>query len=253
MGYLMAAKVQFIRLKLVAGKGPFGYTYFMPDAQTIYELRTACHKPGCPVCALVQRAGARYIEGTFNESMLDPSIRQKLVDSMGFCYEHTWQSIDLKLSEALGHAILYQDLIKYINKTIQENGNLPGKQLAAALDRAAACPACQIEEETLERVTDSLAAALKGEDFVDEYRFSGGLCLPHLKRLLPALDNKRQAIVLEHQQARLEGLKTELAEFIRKSDYRFRDEIIGEEGDSYKRAADLVKGKHRAENKKDLK
>ena len=225
----------------------------MPDAQTIYELRAACHKPGCPVCALVQRAGARYIEGTFNESMLDPSIRQKLVESMGFCYEHTWQSIDLKLSEALGHAILYKDLIKKISSTLEEDGNLAGKQLADALDRATACPACKIEEETLVRVLDSLAVALKGADFVSEYQLSGGLCLPHLKRLLPLLDSKHQAVVLEYQRARLDHLKTELAEFIRKSDYRYRDEIIGGEGDSYKRAADLVKGKHRAENKKDLK
>ncbi len=43
-----------------------------------------------------------------------------------------------------------------------------------------------------------------------------------------------------------------LAEFIRKSDYRFRDEAIGKEGDSYKRAADMIKGKHRLAEKKDF-
>ena len=113
----------------------------MPDAQTIYELRLACKKPGCPVCALVQRAGARYIEGTFNESMLDPDIRQKLAETMGFCYEHTWQSIDLKLSEALGHAILYQDLVKHVLSTIAENEKNTGQQLASALDHVMGCPA----------------------------------------------------------------------------------------------------------------
>jgi hypothetical protein len=237
----------------VAGKNAFGYTYFMPDAQTIYELRTACKKPGCPVCTLVQWAGARYIEGTFNESMLDPSIRQKLVESMGFCYEHTWQSIDLKLTEALGHAILYQDLVKHVLTTITENENISGEQLSNALERSSGCPACRIEEETVERIIDSMAAALRGVDFVNEYQQSDGLCLPHLKRLLPRLDPKRQGITLSHQRAQMEKLKAELAEFIRKSDYRFRDEVIGGEGDSYKRAADLVKGKHRPENKKDLK
>ena len=73
-----------------------------------------------------------------------------------------------------------------------------------------------------------------------------------LKRLLPKLDQKRKATLLGQQQTRMESLRGELAEFIRKSDYRFRDEIIGGEGDSYKRAADMVKGKHRPENKKDL-
>ena len=90
----------------------------MPDAQTIYELRLACHKPACPVCTLIQRAGARYMEGTFNESMLDPGVRQKLVNSLGFCYEHSWQSINLKLSDSLGQAILFKDLVKDALKKI---------------------------------------------------------------------------------------------------------------------------------------
>ena len=224
----------------------------MPDAQTIYELRLACKKPGCPVCTLVQRAGARYIEGTFNESMLDPGIRQKLAESMGFCYEHTWQSIDLKLSDALGQAILYQDLVKHVLATIAENEHNSSQDLASALGRATGCPACRIEEDILERIIDSLASVLREAGFVGDFRLSNGLCLPHLKRLLPKLDQKRQVVVLGHQRARMESLKGELAEFIRKSDYRFRDEVIGGEGDSYKRAADMVKGKHRPDNKKDL-
>ena len=225
----------------------------MPNAQTIYELRLVCKKPVCPVCTLVQRAGARYIEGTFNESMLDPGIRQNLTESMGFCYEHTWQSIDLKLSEALGHAMLYQDLVKHVLSTIAENENNPGQQLASDLDLVTGCPACRIEENTLERIIDSLVAALRDPDFVGEFQQSNGLCLPHLKRLLPKLDQKRQVVVLGHQRARMESLKGELAEFIRKCDYHFRDEVIGKEGDSYKRAADMIKGKHRPDNKKDLK
>jgi hypothetical protein len=41
-------------------------------------------------------------------------------------------------------------------------------------------------------------------------------------------------------------------EFIRKNDYRFKDEVIGKEGDSYRRAAELLKGKQPPANKKDL-
>ncbi len=122
--------------------------------------------------------------------MLDPGIRQKLVESMGFCYEHTWQSIDLKLTEALGHAILYQDLVKHVLTTIAENENNSGQQLANALERSSGCPACRIEEETVERVIDSMAAALRGADFVSEFQQSDGLCLPHLKRLLPKVGPK---------------------------------------------------------------
>jgi hypothetical protein len=224
----------------------------MTEPQTIYELRLACHKQGCPICTLVQQGGALYIEGMFSENMLDPGVRQKLVGSLGFCYEHTWQSITLKLSDALGHAILYQDLVRDVMKTIMGNEKITGSQMANALRSATTCPACLIEESTLERIIDSLTSALRDKEFIAEFKRSSGLCIPHLRRLLPSLDTDRQAVVLCHQITCLEGLNSELAEFIRKSDYRFRDEVIGKEGDSYKRAADLIQGKHRLSEKKYL-
>jgi len=224
----------------------------MPDAQTIYELRLACHKPGCPVCNLIQRAGARYIEGIFNESMLDPGVRQKLVDSQGFCYEHTWQSINLKLSDALGHAILYQDLVRDAMRKITENEANGSSQLVNALTPGSTCPACRVEDATLERVIDCMVPVLRDQDFIAEFNQSTGLCIPHLKRILPKLDGNRRGVVLLHQNDCLEKLRGELAEFIRKSDYRFRDEVIGNEGDSYKRAADMISGKHRLAEKKDF-
>jgi hypothetical protein len=45
---------------------------------------------------------------------------------------------------------------------------------------------------------------------------------------------------LNHQRTCMEVLKSELAEIIRKSDHRFRDEIMGKAGDSYKRTADFL-------------
>jgi hypothetical protein len=224
----------------------------MPDAQTIYELRAAFQKPGCPICTFIQRVSARYIEGTFNESLLDPTIRQKLVDSLGFCYEHIWLSLNLKLSDALGHAILSRDLVKTTLKTIIENENNAGDRLASSLDPVATCPACRIEEATVERVIDSMKVALRDQEFITAYTQSNGLCISHLKRLLPGLDVKRRAVILDHQRICMEQLLGELSEFIRKSDYRFRDEIIGKEGDSYLRAADMIQGKRRPSEKKDL-
>jgi hypothetical protein len=224
----------------------------MPDAQTIFELRLVLHKPVCPVCTLVQRSGARYIEGMFSESMLDPAIRQKLVDSHGFCHEHTWQSINLKLSDALGQAILYEDLVNDAIKKIVENEHETGSQLARILEPLSACPACLIEEAALKRILDSLVGAFSNQEFVSEFMESSGLCFPHLQLLLPRLDGEQRAIVLGLQRTRLESLKSELALFIRKNDYRFRDEIIGNEGDAYKRAADMIQGKRQPGEKNDL-
>jgi hypothetical protein len=224
----------------------------MPDTQTSYELRLACHKPGCPICTLIQQIGARYIEGIFNESMLDPRIRLKLVASHGFCHFHTWQSITLKFSDALGQAILFQDLVKDALQKIEENMQNTGAQSAHALESVAVCPACLIEEAAMERILDALVDSISNQDFMTEFKQSSGLCIPHLRHLLPRLDGKSRAAVLDLQRIHLENLKGELAELIRKNDYRFRDEVIGKEGDSYKRTADMIVGKRKPSEKKDL-
>jgi hypothetical protein len=192
------------------------------------------------------------MEGTFAESMLDPIVRQKLVDSLGFCYEHTWESINLKLSDALGHAILFQDLLDDLMVKVEENERNAGNQHAISLKPTAVCPVCRIEQDVLERILDSIAVVLRDEGFITEFKQSNGLCIPHLMRLFPKLDRERQTAVVSHQRTCMESLKSELAEFIRKNDYRFRDEEIGKEGDSYKRSADMIYGKHRPADKKDL-
>jgi hypothetical protein len=224
----------------------------MSDAQTIYDLRIACSKPGCPVCTVTQRSTAKYIEGLLNECILDPEIREKLTDSLGLCYQHTWLSVEIKLTDALGHAILQHSLVNSSLRKLEAGGGHPGKQLAKELEPRKECPACKIDAETLERVVDSLAAGLKDPGFIADFQNAGALCLPHLRAALPKLDSHRMELVLAHQKERMSSLRDELAEFIRKNDYRFRDEAIGAEGDSYKRAADLVQGKHRPAERKDL-
>ena len=224
----------------------------MTDPQTIYEFRLACYKPGCPICTLIQRIVTRYIESTFNENLLDPALRKRLADSLGFCYEHTWQTITLKLSDALGLAILYQDLVNDVMKKIEPGKKNTENQVFTVLKPVAPCPACQVEEVALGRIVDSMALALRDQDFVAGFKQSSGLCIPHLRLLLPSLDSEMQEIVLDHQHACMESLRIELAEFIRKSDYRFRDEVYGKEGDSYKRAAEMINGKQKPAVKKDI-
>ena len=126
------------------------------------------------------------------------------------------------------------------------------EKLVTALADETDCPACLIEHETLERVIESLAHGMQNQNFEREYMKSDCLCFPHLRRLLPYLKDKQRTEILRYQHQCMKSLQDELEEFIRKSDYRFRDEVIGREGDSYKRAADMVKGKRRPTVKNDL-
>jgi len=75
---------------------------------------------------------------------------------------------------------------------------------------------------------------------------SEGLCFPHLRS---ALEKIREAAACEQllliHRARLETLESELAEFIRKNDYRFKAEGFGKEGDAWLRAVGLIAGSRR--------
>jgi hypothetical protein len=76
---------------------------------------------------------------------------------------------------------------------------------------------------------------------------SDGLCLPHLQL---ALEQVRDVSAVEKlltiQREKLEKLKNELAEFIRKSDYQLIDQGFGPEGDAWLRAVSMIAGRSKA-------
>jgi len=67
---------------------------------------------------------------------------------------------------------------------------------------------------------------------------TSGLCLPHFSRALELVeDPDRLQRLLRFQRQALRGLCDELSVLIRKHDYRFKDEGLNGEGDSWLRAA----------------
>lgn len=69
------------------------------------------------------------------------------------------------------------------------------------------------------------------------------LCFTYFLRLLQQVRTRAKFdALLGRHLAQLESLNHELAEFIRKNDYRFRDEGFGAEGDSWQRISLYVAG-----------
>jgi len=116
--------------------------------------------------------------------------------------------------------------------------------LVARLAPQAMCPACK-QAEIMERIyLDTLLNTLLGDEgLLAAYESSDGLCLPHFRQ---ALAQVRDEVVFEAlinaQRAIWERLAADLGEFIRKNDYRFRDEPLGEEGDAWLRAIAALAG-----------
>jgi hypothetical protein len=221
---------------------------------TYLDLIAACQEPGCLVCTLQGNVVAGYIRMLFHEHVNDPPSREKLRRSQGLCYEHIWLAIDTNLGNALGVAIISNDVIGKLLGDL-ENVDVKTKRFSAIkkfvggnpnrsnLAPEKRCPVCLHAGEMLERILKTLVEFVQKPELSDAIRNSDGLCLPHLRQALvmspsPEASHLLLALVLE----RWERLQSELAEFIRKNDYRFSKEGFGEERDSWLRAVAALTG-----------
>jgi len=90
----------------------------------------------------------------------------------------------------------------------------------------------------------SLVANVLDPDLAPVFNASAGLCLPHFRSAVSATSTPDTLHALvSHQSDVMAGLAAELAEFIRKHDYRFTHEAVGGEGTAYLRAIALVTGR----------
>ena len=82
---------------------------------------------------------------------------------------------------------------------------------------------------------------------------SDGLCLPHLRQVCKQVqDGAVLAELLRVELGKLENLHAELAEYIRKNDYRYIKDGFGREGNAWRRAAGLAAGGRGEKQEKEL-
>jgi hypothetical protein len=242
-----------------------------PSKHTVYyELRDACNKGGCSICTMALDTVDRYLDIVLYENVNDPQTRDAVVAARGYCNDHSWQ-LRAKSGAAFGTALMYRDVLQHV---AEESGRQPaggrraifttGRSDGGPLSRLAkltgssdadgkgrgitdphvACPACRVRERYEQIYLGVLLDHLGEEEFVQAFRRAGGLCLVHLDQASAATRHARALERLwEVQSACMQSLLDELGEFIRKHDYRFRGEGIGNEGTSWIRAIEMVAGK----------
>ena len=182
----------------------------MPDDELLEVLR----RPVCAACERAAHAGRQYLRGVLGDGVNDVQVRAAWRRDGALCAAHwrVWRALE---SPPLPTAILLYDLL--------------GAHLEAPPARPA-CPACAIATAEAKRTLRALArlrpasldAALAGEA-------RGFLCLEHLAAL-------PQGATRDRFTARLRALREELAEAIRKADYRYANEPAGPEADAWLRA-----------------
>lgn len=235
----------------------------MANNPTYFALLEACEQPGCPVCRVIQKSVERYLESLFYEQVNDSAVRRNLRKSLGFCHTHARLALDKRLGDALGVAIIYQDILGYLlkrlpaqdapelltNKMIGLVRRTPRqllerlKLVKSVLTPQERCPACQQHHRTTQRTLETLVKSLSDKNMLTSLENSEGLCISHLRLAFEQInDPKDYTALLSISRKKLESLHTELSEFIRKTDYRFQDEGFGHESDAWRRAMENVAG-----------
>jgi len=219
---------------------------------TSLDLIEACQEPGCPVCNLQQKIVTGYLRMLFHEHLNDPPSREKLRLSQGLCHTHLWLAIDSQLSNALAVAILSHDVL---GKLLQDLDALnpgskpPGRiknlrksdHSKTGLAPEKPCPACQHQAMVEEWICKVLIESIHMEELSAAIRQSEGVCLPHLRSTLAIKASaESQQILITLTRERWNALQAELAEFIRKNDYRYSQEGFGEERDAWLRASTSI-------------
>ena len=226
-----------------------------------YKLLEACRESGCPVCRLEQRGVERYLDNQFYENVNSPTWRNQLRASHAFCHEHAWLSVNKRLGDALGFSIIYHDVVNSLLKQLNEAEsaahvsrrgassspirNLIEKTLTALSPRKH-CPACEQRDQVTRDILSALIEDLHTPELINALQDLDGLCLPHLRlALASAKQSSGSPSLLAIHRAKLEALKNELGEFIRKNDYQVIKEGFGKEGDAWLRALGMIAGARR--------
>ncbi len=233
------------------------------QTSSFYDLRDGLPLSGCVVCRLKAESVDRFLDGLLWECVTDPEKRAEIRQARGFCHQHAWRLT--RPGSALGAAIITRDVLQNALRTMENPASRapstwslrrvraaigPGRRasattgLAARLGPEIECSACVWAQKMEDVYLQALSHNLLGEDgLLSAYEASDGLCLPHFRQALAHARDKRTFEALVGVQRTVwERLVGHLDEFIRKSDYRFRDEVWGEERDAWLRAIAALAG-----------
>ena len=221
----------------------------MEHSREYQVLLEACRQEGCALCRLSYESTYRYLDAWKYELFTDVDLQKELRRSQGFCHTHTWQLAQMGASLQLAQN--YRSILSDTVHQLQEaeaasSGGLLRRFFDTKQEQLLPCPACRQKEEAEVHLVHTLRHAILDAAFYTEFAHAHGLCLHHLRLAseLKMSDTPGDwlALIRKAQIECLERLDAQLAELIRKHDYRFKEEARGDEMISWIQAAGLVAG-----------
>lgn len=227
-----------------------------------FQLLDAFKAAGCPVCTLVEQGALKTLDGLLYEQVNDPSTRQRLVESHGFCNWHAWMLPSVHNS-SLGAALIYRHLLgetlEHLQTTLRATcprsrwqrlrERLAGPRdeglpILAWRTKRSRCYLCTFARRSEQDCLRTILEFIGEPEFAEAFARSSGLCLPHLYAAMAiGRDHPNLRALVAAHEARWKDLVWELEEFSRKFDYRYVDEVKGRESSSWHRVLEVFVGR----------
>ncbi len=200
------------------------------------------------LCRLSYESTYRYLDAWKYELFTDVDLQKELRRSLGFCHTHTWQLA--QMGAALPLAQNYRSILSDTMSQLQAAEDaVSGSRFRRFFDtkqevQRPQCLACRQQEAEEVHLVHTLRHAILDAAFYTTFTNSDGLCLHHLQLASELKMNDTPGNWLSQlrkgQITCLQRLDAQLAEMIRKHDYRFKEEEKGPEMASWLQAAGLV-------------
>lgn len=200
------------------------------------DLMEVLGKPSCPVCYIAHRSLRAFLSVALIEQLTVPEFREPLRLSLGYCRRHSEyvRSAMRNRLKAMGVAIIYEDLLDHVRQSLGIQQTVPTVQ---------GCPLCVLQTDIEQYSLQLIGDYCNDPEFQKQYEVSHGLCFPHLRKIVVKAKNGRTAFLVQAQQKIMGKHLHDLAEFIRKHDYRNAGERMSEaEGSSWKSAVRFLAG-----------
>lgn len=225
------------------------------DEEALFQ---AVEQEGCPICLVTLEAMKRVMDSWQYEVFSDAENRQVLVRSLGFCPRHTWQLAHYPVAFQL--ALVYHDTLSEILANVKQRPQrspVPkrgwfwakirrswrgSRQKSAEIGLVTVCSFCQRQSEVEARLVSTAIEMIASEQFRQGLSQTG-FCLLHFTQATHIAKNEEQRAILQKcQYGYMQRLHEDLAEQLRKHDYRFLKEPRGNEMIAWQRAAELFAG-----------
>lgn len=192
----------------------------MQDEGQSYYRRVLEELPGegCPACREVDAGIDEYLRRTLYGRITDRRFRAAFDAADGFCRRHAHRLA--AFSDGLAISLLYENPLKWSLeertfadrlKDLMEKIK-PGKRTFRGFEVTGECPACDRETEFLRHYLSIIKRYWDREELKDAFCRSGGLCLPHYRRLIAR--SKPPIWLKTFQQQKVDRLSQAIQRFV---------------------------------------